>query len=72
MNETVWAAKNAKMTNEIWRKPGNEFFVFCSLYSKCILLASVYIILWMHIYIQSTMFIIRNRQGVDINEEMVN
>ena len=32
------------------------------------------IILWMHIhvYIQSTIFIMRNRQGVDINEEMVN
>ena len=42
MNETAWAAKNAKMTNEIWRKPGNEFSVFCLLYSKCILLASVY------------------------------
>ena len=33
------------MTNEIWRKPGNEVFFFhilCLLYSKCILLASVY------------------------------
>ena len=29
------------------------------------------IILWMHIYIQSTISIMRNRQGVDINKEMV-
>ena len=72
-NETAWAAKNAKMTNEIWRKPGNEFSMFFA-YS----IQNVFywhqckIILWMHIYIQSTIFIMRNRQGVDKNEEMVN
>ena len=60
------------MTNEIWRKPGNEFSMFFA-YS----IQNVFywhqckIILWMHIYIQS-ISIMRNRQGVDKNEEMVN
>ena len=69
------------MTNEIWRKPGNEYGESLVMSFLCFFAYSSQnvfywhqckIILWMHIYIQSTIFIMRNRQGVDKNEEMVN